>query len=65
MTKFKDNPEPKLDKDKIKPVSWEDDPDKAAEYWRNTTIKEGLQEVERLRRLAYGDRATGRIQKDH
>jgi hypothetical protein len=33
------------------------------EYWKNTTVKERLQHIERLRRLNYGVRATDRLQR--
>lgn len=62
MTNRKDIPELRLDKTRIKVVSlFNDDPE--IEYWRNTTAKERLQHIERLRRLNYGIRATDRLQR--
>lgn len=59
-----DIPKLKLDKTKIKIVdSIEDSVADEIEYWRNTTIKQRLQHIERLRRLNYGTRATERLQR--
>ena len=33
------------------------------EYWWSRTPEERLAEVERLRRIAYGDKALGRVEK--
>ena len=63
MSTRKDIPELKLDRTKIKVTSFEEAEREAAEYWRNTTTKERLQHIERLRRLNYGVRATGRLQR--
>ena len=41
----------------------EDSVDDETEYWQNATVKERLQHIERLRRLNYGTRATGRLQR--
>lgn len=61
---MKDIPQLKLDKSKIKIVdSIEDSVADEIEYWRNTTIKQRLQHIERLRRLNYGTRATERLQR--
>lgn len=62
MVVKKDIPELRLDKTKIKVVRGFDDSD-TIEYWRNTSVKERLQHIERLRRLNYGVRATGRLQR--
>lgn len=55
-------PEFRIDRTKIKVLSQPDDTDDI-EYWRNTTVKERLQHAERLRRIAYGARATERLQR--
>ena len=61
---MKDIPQLKLDKTKIKiGNSVEDSVADEIAYWQNTTIKERLQHIERLRRLNYGTRATGRLQR--
>jgi hypothetical protein len=61
---MKDIPQLKLDKTKIKIGSKiEDSVADEIEYWQNTTIKERLQHIERLRRLNYGTRAIGRLQR--
>lgn len=61
---MKDIPQLKLDKTKIKIGSKiEDSVADEIKYWQNTTIKERLQHIERLRRLNYGTRATGRLQR--
>jgi len=52
----------RIDRTKIKVLSQPDDTDDI-EYWRNTTVKERLQHAERLRRIAYGARATERLQR--
>ena len=57
-----DLPEIRLDKTKIKVVHDFEDSDEI-EYWRNTTIKERLQHLERLRRTFYGARARARLQR--
>jgi hypothetical protein len=62
MNEKKDIPELRLDKTKIKVVPIGDDSDEI-EYWRNTSTKERLQHIERLRRIAYGARATARLQR--
>lgn len=62
MSELKDIPELRLDKTKIKVVSISDKSDEI-EYWKNTTTKERLQHAERLRRIAYGARATARLQR--
>jgi hypothetical protein len=61
---MKDLPQLKLDKTKIKIGSKiEDSVAEEIEYWQNATVKERLQHIERLRRLNYGTRATGRLQR--
>ena len=62
MSEFRDIPELRLDKTKVEVVSVFDKSDEI-EYWRNTTTKERLQHAERLRRIAYGARATARLQR--
>lgn len=62
MSEFKDIPELRLDKSKIKVVDIDDKTDEI-EYWRNTSTRERLQHAERLRRIAYGARATARLQR--
>lgn len=57
-----DIPELKLDRTKIRVVNGFDDSEEI-EYWRQTTVKERLQHIERLRRLNYGIRATERLQR--
>jgi len=59
-----DIPQLKLDKSKLKLVNGVEDSvaDEIA-YWRKATVKERLQHIERLRRLNYGIRATGRLQR--
>ncbi len=63
MDKRKDIPELLLDKTKIKVVPIAQKDLDEIEYWKNASVKERLQEIERLRRIAYGDRATARMQK--
>jgi hypothetical protein len=55
-------PEIRLDRSKISVHEIGDDSD-VVEYWRNTTTKQRLQHAERLRRIAYGSRATERLQR--
>ena len=62
MSELKDIPELRLDKTKIKVVSISDKSDEI-EYWSKTSTKERLQHAERLRRIAYGARATARLQR--
>jgi hypothetical protein len=57
-----DIPELRLDKTKLTVTDISDNSDEI-EYWRNTTTKERLQHLERLRRTFYGEIATARIQK--
>ena len=57
-----DIPEFRIDRTKIKVLSQPDDTDDI-DYWRNTTVKERLQHAERLRRIAYGARATEPMKK--
>ena len=61
---MKDIPQLKLDKTKLKIGSRiEDSVADEIKYWKNTTVKERLQHIERLRRINYGTRATGRLQR--
>ena len=62
MSERKDIPELRLDKTRIRVVERFDDSEEI-EYWKNTTVKERLQHMERLRRLNYGVRATDRLQR--
>jgi len=62
MNELKDIPEFRLDKTKLSVHKEFDDSDEI-EYWRHTTTKERLQHAERLRRIAYGARATDRLQR--
>ncbi|MGB7207522.1 MAG: hypothetical protein WBD27_02565 [Pyrinomonadaceae bacterium] len=55
-------PDIRLDKTKIAVVPIDDRTDEI-EYWRNASTKERLQHAERLRRIAYGDRAKRRLQR--
>lgn len=55
-------PELRLDRTKIKVLSGFDDSDEI-EYWRNASVEERFQNIERLRRLNYGARATERLQR--
>ena len=57
-------PQLKLDKTKIKiGKKIEDSARDEIAYWQQTTVKERFQHIERLRRLNYGNRATGRLQR--
>lgn len=61
---MKDIPKVKPDKTKLRIGSKiEDFVADEIEYWQNTTVKERLQHIERLRRINYGTRATGRLQR--
>ena len=55
-------PEIRLDKTKFAVVELDDHSDEI-EHWRNASTKELLQHAERLRRIAYGDRAKQRLQR--
>ena len=59
---MEDDLELRLDKTKI---SFSDsfDNTEEREYWWSRTPQERLAEVERLRRIAYGDKALGRVDK--
>lgn len=59
-----DIPEIKLDRNKIRVVGNIElaEADEIT-FWRQTSVKERLQHIERLRRLNYGDRATERLQR--
>jgi len=63
MSERKDIPELRLDKTKIRVVPIEDKKLEEIEYWKNASIKERFQQAERLRRIAYGARATARLQR--
>lgn len=61
---MQDVTELKLDKNSLKiGLTLEDSVADEVEYWRNTSVKERLQHIERLRRLNYGSRATERLQR--
>jgi hypothetical protein len=61
---MKDIRQLKLDKTKLKIGGRiEDSAADEIEYWRNASVRERLQHMERLRRLNYGARATERLQK--
>jgi hypothetical protein len=62
MNETKDIPEIRFDKTKIKVGSASDNSDEI-EYWRNTSTKDRLQHLERLRRIVYGDKIRGRISR--
>lgn len=59
-----DIPELKLDRTKMRVVEGFDDSDEI-EYWRQTTVKERLQHIERLRRLNYGSSSYGKTSKSY
>ncbi len=63
MRERKDIPEIQLDKTKIRVVSLPEKNVDEIEYWKNASIKERFQQAERLRRIAYGARATARLQR--
>lgn len=57
-------PELSLDKNSLKiGATLEESIADEVEYWRNASVKERLQHIERLRRLNYGARATERLQR--
>lgn len=62
MNEPQDIPEIRLDRTRIRIIEGFDDSEEI-EYWRNTTVKQRLQHIERLRRINYGVRATGRLQR--
>jgi len=59
---IQDIPKLRLDKTKIRVVLDFDDSEEI-EYWRNSSVIERLQHMERLRRINYGLRATERLQR--
>ena len=63
MKATKDLPEIRLDKTKLRIISFAEKDAEEIEYWKNASLKERLQHIERLRRLNYGVRATGHIQR--
>ena len=63
MRHTKDIPEIRLDKGKIQVVSLAEKKAEEIEYWKKASLKERLQQAERLRRIAYGARATARLQR--
>lgn len=62
MSKRKDIPEIRLDRTRITVTDGFTDTEEIL-FWQNTTVKERLQHMERLRRLNYGVRATERLQR--
>jgi hypothetical protein len=60
---YEDIPEIRLDKRQINVVDLIDGLDEI-EYWKNTTIKERLQHLERLRRTFYGARVIEVVQSE-
>jgi hypothetical protein len=56
-------PTPRLDKTAVEVVTFDqaDQDDRA--YWRSRSPAERMQHLEYLRRLNYGDLATGRLQR--
>lgn len=61
---MKDIPQLKLDKTKTGILSRiVNSVNEEIEYWRNITVKERLQHIERLRRINYGTGATVRLQR--
>ena len=61
---MQDIPELKLNRKAVRTgVSLEDAAADEVAYWRDTTVRERLQHIERLRRLNYGSRATARLQR--
>jgi len=62
MNKDNDIPELRLDRSRIRVLKGFDDSHEV-EYWRNSSTKERLQQIERLRRQNYGPRATARLQR--
>lgn len=63
MSAHQDIPEIRLDKTKIRVVPLSEKDLEEIEYWKNATLKERFQQAERLRRMAYGARATARLQR--
>ncbi len=59
---MQDNSEMRLDKTKIS-VSNSFDNTEEKEYWLSRTPQERLAHMERLRRICYGKKATGRMDK--
>ena len=62
MSERKDIPEIRLDRTRITVTDGFTDTEEIL-FWQNTTVKERLQHMERLRRLNYGVRATERLQR--
>lgn len=58
----KDIPELKLNRSAFRVTKVGDDSDEV-KYWNETSVKERLQHMERLRRMNYGVRATERLQR--
>lgn len=57
-----DGSELTIDRSRLKRMSTFDDPEEV-EYWRQTSYEERLEHLQRLRRMAYGDKIRGRIQR--
>ena len=56
------DPEPRVDRTALSVVDLDDDAEERA-YWRSRTPAERLAHLELLRRINYGDAATGRLQR--
>jgi hypothetical protein len=55
-------PEPRVDRTAFSVVDLDDDSEERA-YWRSRTPAERLAHLELLRRINYGDAATGRLER--
>ena len=62
MSEIEDLPEIKIDRTRMRVIEDFDDSEDI-EYWRRTSYEERLEHLARLRRMAYGDKIRGRIQR--
>lgn len=62
MGEHREIPELRLNRASVKYVNRFDDREEI-EFWKQTSIRERLQNIERLRRINYGVRATERLQR--
>jgi len=62
MGEHREIPELRLNRASVKSVNRFDDREEI-EFWKQTSIRERLQNIERLRRINYGVRATERLQR--
>ncbi len=62
MGEHREIPELHLNRASVKSVNRFDDREEI-EFWKQTSIRERLQNIERLRRINYGVRATERLQR--